>query len=178
MVDEDGKFTESAGPELQSLSVMTEGTNKGTVCSFCLFPPSVVINFFPCLCQWSQCWRSVVLWSKRSSVSTVTRTTGEPSSLWSSDPANSGLLTQHRSKTKPRLDFLYLDQINILLIHDTNELMWWKGCTSEGALHPRVGPQQHVGHVGQTDILVYFPSEELGCSYPCLLPQRHRGTSN
>ncbi|XP_008300546.1 isoleucine--tRNA ligase, mitochondrial isoform X3 [Stegastes partitus] len=28
MVDEDGKFTELAGPELQSLSVMTEGTDK------------------------------------------------------------------------------------------------------------------------------------------------------
>ncbi|XP_034530676.1 isoleucine--tRNA ligase, mitochondrial isoform X2 [Notolabrus celidotus] len=28
MVDEDGKFTEQAGPELQSLSVMTEGTDK------------------------------------------------------------------------------------------------------------------------------------------------------
>ena len=29
MVDEDGKFTELAGPELQNLSVMTEGTDKG-----------------------------------------------------------------------------------------------------------------------------------------------------
>uniref|UniRef100_A0A3B3ZS03 isoleucine--tRNA ligase n=1 Tax=Periophthalmus magnuspinnatus TaxID=409849 RepID=A0A3B3ZS03_9GOBI len=29
IVDEDGKFTELAGPELQSLSVMSEGTNKG-----------------------------------------------------------------------------------------------------------------------------------------------------
>lgn len=31
MVDEDGRFTELAGPELQSLSVMTEGTDKGAV---------------------------------------------------------------------------------------------------------------------------------------------------
>jgi len=30
MVDEDGKFTDLAGPELQNLSVMTEGTDKGT----------------------------------------------------------------------------------------------------------------------------------------------------
>ncbi len=30
MVDEDGKFTELAGSELQNLSVMTEGTDKGT----------------------------------------------------------------------------------------------------------------------------------------------------
>lgn len=30
MVDEDGNFTELAGPELQNLSVMTEGTEKGT----------------------------------------------------------------------------------------------------------------------------------------------------
>lgn len=30
MVDEDGMFTELAGPELQNLSVMTEGTDKGT----------------------------------------------------------------------------------------------------------------------------------------------------
>lgn len=29
MVDEDGKFTELAGPELQNLSVMSEGTDKG-----------------------------------------------------------------------------------------------------------------------------------------------------
>lgn len=29
MVDEDGKFTELAGPELQNLAVMTEGTDKG-----------------------------------------------------------------------------------------------------------------------------------------------------
>ena len=29
LVDEDGRFTERAGPELQSLSVMTEGTDKG-----------------------------------------------------------------------------------------------------------------------------------------------------
>lgn len=31
MVDEDGNFTEVAGPELQNLSVMTEGTDKGAV---------------------------------------------------------------------------------------------------------------------------------------------------
>lgn len=31
MVDEDGKFTELAGPELQDLSAMTDGTNKGTL---------------------------------------------------------------------------------------------------------------------------------------------------
>lgn len=30
MVDEDGKFTELAGPELQHLYVMREGTEKGT----------------------------------------------------------------------------------------------------------------------------------------------------
>lgn len=30
MVDEDGKFTELAGSDLQSLSVMREGTDKGT----------------------------------------------------------------------------------------------------------------------------------------------------
>lgn len=30
MVDADGKFTELAGPELQNLSVMTHGTDKGT----------------------------------------------------------------------------------------------------------------------------------------------------
>lgn len=29
MVDEDGKFNELAGPELQKLSVMTEGNDKG-----------------------------------------------------------------------------------------------------------------------------------------------------
>lgn len=29
-MDEDGRFTELAGPELQNLSVMTEGTDKGT----------------------------------------------------------------------------------------------------------------------------------------------------
>lgn len=31
LVDEDGRFTELAGPELQGLSVMTEGTDKGTL---------------------------------------------------------------------------------------------------------------------------------------------------
>lgn len=31
MVDEDGKFTELAGPELQNLAVMTEGTDKGNI---------------------------------------------------------------------------------------------------------------------------------------------------
>lgn len=31
VVDEDGRFTELAGPELQHLSVMREGTDKGTV---------------------------------------------------------------------------------------------------------------------------------------------------
>lgn len=29
MVDEDGRFTELAGPKLQNLSVMTEGTDTG-----------------------------------------------------------------------------------------------------------------------------------------------------
>lgn len=29
MVDEDGKYTELAGPELQNLPVMREGTEKG-----------------------------------------------------------------------------------------------------------------------------------------------------
>lgn len=33
-MDEDGNFTEVAGPELQNLPVMTEGTDKGTV-EFC-----------------------------------------------------------------------------------------------------------------------------------------------
>lgn len=32
-MDEDGRFTEVAGPELQSLSVMREGTDKGTALS-------------------------------------------------------------------------------------------------------------------------------------------------
>lgn len=31
MVDEDGKFTELAGPELRNLCAMTDGTNKGTL---------------------------------------------------------------------------------------------------------------------------------------------------
>lgn len=31
MVDEDAKFTELAGPELQNLAVMTEGTDKGNI---------------------------------------------------------------------------------------------------------------------------------------------------
>lgn len=31
MVDEDGKFTELAGPELQNLAVLTEGTDKGSI---------------------------------------------------------------------------------------------------------------------------------------------------
>lgn len=31
MVDEDGKFTELAGPELQNLAVMSEGTDKGNI---------------------------------------------------------------------------------------------------------------------------------------------------
>lgn len=29
LVDEEGRFTEQAGPELQNLAVMTEGTDKG-----------------------------------------------------------------------------------------------------------------------------------------------------
>lgn len=39
MVDEDGKFTELAGPELQNLAVMTEGTDKGSVCTHQSTPP-------------------------------------------------------------------------------------------------------------------------------------------
>lgn len=31
MVDEDGRFTDLAGPELQNLAVMTEGTDKGNI---------------------------------------------------------------------------------------------------------------------------------------------------
>lgn len=31
LVDEDGRFTELAGPELQNLSVMREGTDKGII---------------------------------------------------------------------------------------------------------------------------------------------------
>lgn len=31
LVDEDGRFTEVAGPELQNLSVMREGTDKGII---------------------------------------------------------------------------------------------------------------------------------------------------
>lgn len=37
MVDEDGKFTELAGPELQNLPVLKEGTDKGTALSLPLF---------------------------------------------------------------------------------------------------------------------------------------------
>ena len=31
MVDEDGKFSELAGSELQNLAVMTDGTDKGNI---------------------------------------------------------------------------------------------------------------------------------------------------
>lgn len=31
LVDEDGRFTPLAGPQLQSLPVMTEGTDRGKV---------------------------------------------------------------------------------------------------------------------------------------------------
>lgn len=63
MVDEDGKFTELAGPELQNLSVMSEGTDKGAtkicenkkqkhlevfVCNFCFFSYLFVFVESPC----------------------------------------------------------------------------------------------------------------------------------
>lgn len=48
MVDEDGKFTELVGPELQNLCAMTDGTNKGTL-SVC--EPKTTHSEWVCECE-------------------------------------------------------------------------------------------------------------------------------
>lgn len=51
------------------------------------------------------------------------------------------------------------------------------GGAAEGARDARVGPGESLGDAGQTDVLVYIASEELGRPHPRLLPQADRRTS-
>lgn len=48
------------------------------------------------------------------------------------------------------------------------------GGAAEGARDARVGQGKSLGDAGQTDVLVYLTSEELGCPDPRLLPQTDR----
>lgn len=52
------------------------------------------------------------------------------------------------------------------------------GGSAEGASDARVSQGESLGDAGQTDILVYLTSEELGRPDPRLLPQTDRGTSH
>lgn len=53
LVDEEGRFTERAGPELQNLAVMTEGTDKGRTPEHPGWTPSV--SALDCMCGVSPC---------------------------------------------------------------------------------------------------------------------------
>lgn len=58
-MDEDGRFTELAGAELQDLAVMSEGTDKGTSFTYCmninascpLFSSELLCSSSPGCCQ-------------------------------------------------------------------------------------------------------------------------------
>lgn len=56
MVDEDGKFTELAGPELKDLSVMSDGTEKGNAYMLKDAHNMDESNFFTFLCMFCCCY--------------------------------------------------------------------------------------------------------------------------